>query len=112
MNKSYCLFVGMASAALYSVLAPISVDKGLSLADLNAGNSSFASSLGFSNIDVCRNWIHVLVLWMGMCCLAAIGITVWQKTCVFIFDPRDFGKLLFLGKHYFPIILATTTLAK
>lgn len=35
--KSYCTFVGIASAALYSVLVPISLDTGLSLNDLNAG---------------------------------------------------------------------------
>jgi hypothetical protein len=33
----YTLMVGIASAAIYSVLEPISVDTGLSLADLNAG---------------------------------------------------------------------------
>jgi hypothetical protein len=33
----YALIVGIASAAIYSVLEPISQDTGLSLADLNAG---------------------------------------------------------------------------
>jgi hypothetical protein len=33
----YTLMVGIASAAIYSVLEPISQDTGLSLADLNAG---------------------------------------------------------------------------
>ena len=35
----YCLFVGIASAALYSVLVPMSMSTGLSLANLNAGKS-------------------------------------------------------------------------
>jgi hypothetical protein len=33
----YTLMVGIASAAIYSVLVPISEDTGLTLADLNAG---------------------------------------------------------------------------
>jgi len=33
----YTLMVGIASAAIYSVLVPISEDMGLTLADLNAG---------------------------------------------------------------------------
>ena len=33
----YTLMVGIASAAIYSVLVPISKDTGLTLADLNAG---------------------------------------------------------------------------
>lgn len=33
----YTLMVGIASAAIYSVLEPISTDTGLTLADLNAG---------------------------------------------------------------------------
>lgn len=35
----YCMFVGIASAALYSVLVPMSMSTGLSLANLNAGKS-------------------------------------------------------------------------
>ena len=36
-QSMYTLMVGIASAAIYSVLEPISQDTGLSLADLNAG---------------------------------------------------------------------------
>jgi hypothetical protein len=36
-QSMYTLMVGIASAAIYSVLEPISKDTGLTLADLNAG---------------------------------------------------------------------------
>lgn len=36
-QSMYTLMVGIASAAIYSVLEPISEDTGLTLADLNAG---------------------------------------------------------------------------
>jgi hypothetical protein len=36
-QSMYTLMVGIASAAIYSVLEPIATDTGLTLADLNAG---------------------------------------------------------------------------
>ena len=36
-QSMYTLMVGIASAAIYSVLEPIAADTGLTLADLNAG---------------------------------------------------------------------------
>lgn len=37
IRLSYCLFVGIASAAIYSVLVPITEVTDLTLGDLNAG---------------------------------------------------------------------------
>jgi hypothetical protein len=53
-QSMYTLMVGIASAAIYSVLEPISEDTGLSLADLNAGTGYmflfFVRDLGSSGI--------------------------------------------------------------
>lgn len=45
--RSYCLAVGIASAAIYSVLVPISAATGLTLDDLNSGTGYMFLSLGW-----------------------------------------------------------------
>lgn len=44
----YTLMVGMSSAAIYSVLEPISADTGLTLSELNAGTGYMFLLLGSS----------------------------------------------------------------
>lgn len=96
----YTLMVGIASAAIYSVLEPIADDTGLTLGDLNAGTGYmflFFVSLRFC-FKKCRDGgIEVrktLILWqigMGMSLLASCGFAVWKETSVFVFDACYFG---------------------
>lgn len=46
-QSMYTLMVGIASAAIYSVLGPISADTGLTLADLNAGTGYMFLAFGW-----------------------------------------------------------------
>ncbi|KAK5057484.1 hypothetical protein LTR84_011484 [Exophiala bonariae] len=75
----YCLFVGMASAVVYSVLVPLSVDSGLSVADLNAGTGYMFLFFGLGCIV-----FQPLALQYGkrpvylFSMLATVGIQVWS----------------------------------
>ncbi|KAK3647789.1 hypothetical protein LTR56_000686 [Elasticomyces elasticus] len=74
----YTLMVGIASAAIYSVLVPISEDTGLTLADLNAGTGYMFLAFGWG----CLFW-QPLALQYGkrpvylISILATMGIQVW-----------------------------------
>ena len=61
----YTLMVGIASAAIYSVIVPISEATGLSVATLNEGVFDCSSHLSIS-LMLGRNWLHVFALWMGL----------------------------------------------
>lgn len=58
----YTLMVGIASAAIYSVLEPISEDTGLTLGDLNAGKLVFLM-IDHDELTLCRYWLYVFILW-------------------------------------------------
>ncbi|KAK1002199.1 hypothetical protein LTR54_008211 [Friedmanniomyces endolithicus] len=74
----YTLMVGIASAAIYSVLVPISDSTGLTLADLNAGTGYMFLAFGWG----CLFW-QPLALQYGkrpvylISILATLGIQVW-----------------------------------
>ncbi|EXJ88082.1 hypothetical protein A1O1_05010 [Capronia coronata CBS 617.96] len=78
----YCLFVGMASAAVYSVLVPLSIDSGLSVADLNAGTGYMFLFFGLGCIV-----FQPLALQYGkrpvfiFSMLATLAIQVWSAYC-------------------------------
>lgn len=62
MNR-YCLAIGIASAAIYSVLVPISAATGLSVGDLNSGTEYMFLTFGWG-----------CLIWQP---LAASGTEVW-----------------------------------
>ena len=74
----YTLMVGIASAAIYSVLEPISEATGLTLGDLNAGTGYMFLAFGWG----CLVW-QPLALQYGkrpvylISMLAALAIQVW-----------------------------------
>lgn len=74
----YTLMVGIASAAIYSVLVPISDDSGLTVADLNAGTGYMFLFFGWG----CLFW-QALALQYGkrpiylFSMLATMGIMLW-----------------------------------
>lgn len=47
---SYCLAVGIASAAIYSVLVDISLATSLTLADMNTGTGYMFLTSGWGNL--------------------------------------------------------------
>ncbi len=55
----YTLMVGIASAAIYSVLEPIADDTGLTLGDLNAGTGYMFLAFGWR----CLLWQPVALQW-------------------------------------------------
>ncbi|KAL3425467.1 hypothetical protein PVAG01_02258 [Phlyctema vagabunda] len=74
----YTLMVGIASAAIYSVLVPIADDTGLSLADLNAGTGYMFLAFGWG----CLFWQPVALQWgkrpvFLFSLLATLGIMLW-----------------------------------
>ncbi|TKA47271.1 hypothetical protein B0A54_02749 [Friedmanniomyces endolithicus] len=77
----YTLMVGIASAAIYSVLVPISDSTGLTLADLNAGTGYMFLAFGWG----CLFW-QPLALQYGkrpvylISILATLGIQVWAPS--------------------------------
>lgn len=74
----YTLMVGIASAAIYSVLEPIAEDTGLTLGDLNAGTGYMFLAFGWG----CLCW-QPLALQYGkrpvylLSILATLAIQVW-----------------------------------
>ncbi|KAG4430758.1 hypothetical protein IFR05_013759 [Cadophora sp. M221] len=78
----YCLFVGIASAALYSVLVPMSMSTGLSFANLNAGTGYMFLFFGWG----CVIW-QPLALQYGkrpvylFSILATLAIQMWSPYC-------------------------------
>lgn len=74
----YILMVGIASAAIYSVLIPISLDTGLTLGDLNAGTGYMFLAFGWG----CLFW-QPIALQYGkrpvylISILATAGIMIW-----------------------------------
>ncbi|OWP05069.1 hypothetical protein B2J93_639 [Marssonina coronariae] len=74
----YTLTVGIASAAIYSVLTPISEDTGLTLNDLNAGTGYMFLLFGWG----CVFWQAVALQWGKrpvylFSLLATLGIMIW-----------------------------------
>lgn len=47
LTGRYCLSIGIASAAIYSILVPISAATNLTLGDLNAGTGYMFLTLGW-----------------------------------------------------------------
>ncbi|KAI9743624.1 MAG: hypothetical protein M1818_002940 [Claussenomyces sp. TS43310] len=77
-QSMYTLMVGLASAAIYSVLEPISMDTGLSLSDLNAGTGYMFLAFGWG----CLFWQPVALQYGKrpvylFSMLATLGIMVW-----------------------------------
>ncbi|RDW70074.1 MFS transporter-like protein [Coleophoma crateriformis] len=77
-QSMYTLMVGIASAAIYSVLEPISADTGLTLNDLNAGTGYMFLAFGWG----CLFW-QPMALQYGkrpvflFSLLATLGIMIW-----------------------------------
>ncbi|KAL2061685.1 hypothetical protein VTL71DRAFT_7062 [Oculimacula yallundae] len=78
----YCMFVGIASAALYSVLVPMSLSTGLSLANLNAGTGYMFLFFGWG----CVIW-QPLALQYGkrpvylFSMVATLAVQMWSPYC-------------------------------
>lgn len=101
-NGVYNLTIGIASAAVYSVLEPISRDTGLTVAQLNAGTGymflMFVSGqrterghrLGRRGSSVPMLTI-VCQLGVGLSVLAGCGVAVWKETSVSILPTGNYG---------------------
>ena len=77
-QSMYTLMVGIASAAIYSVLVPISEDTGLTLADLNSGTGYMFLAFGWG----CLFWQPVALQYGKrpvylFSMLATLGIMIW-----------------------------------
>jgi len=89
----YTLMVGIASAAIYSVLAPISEDTGLTLADLNAGTGYMF--LFFVCRFVSQSYFVAISekdTGLGMSLLASRGFAIWKTTSLSLFHDSNFSK--------------------
>lgn len=85
------MMVGIASAAIYSVLSPISEDTGLTLSDLNAGTGyMFLFFVRIFSLVFCDEANGVSG--MGLSILASACITIWQATCISILHVSNSGK--------------------
>lgn len=78
----YTLMVGIASAAIYSVLVPISEDTGLSLDDLNQGTGLVEKSFLREKKLADSSQLHVPIFWLGLSDMATTGSAVWKTTRV------------------------------
>lgn len=74
--SSYAMTIAISSAAIYSVLDPISSATDLSVANLNAG-TGYMVNMDQRVQDLANLWA-VPVFWMGMSCMAAPGTCVWK----------------------------------
>jgi hypothetical protein len=84
--------VGIASAAIYSILTPISNDTGLTLGDL-VGAVYLDSTWSILIVSVeCWDWIYVPVLWLGLLGMAAFGPPIWKAPSVSLQPLGDNGK--------------------
>jgi hypothetical protein len=73
--------VGIASAAIYSVLTPIAEDTGLTLGDL-VRKSKLTTVLLLNPRTECRDWLYVFILRLGLLGVAAFGTAVRKAPCV------------------------------
>jgi hypothetical protein len=84
--------VGIASAAIYSILTPIANDTGLTLGDLvSALYSDSIWSLLIVSAE-CWNWIHVPVFWLGMLGLATFSTAVRKAPSISLQSFGNNGK--------------------
>ena len=74
--------VGIASAAIYSVLVPISEATTLTLDDLNAGTGyMFLGEIFRVDLYTCDNCMLIWSsFWMGLLVLATTGFAVWKAS--------------------------------
>lgn len=93
----YTVTVGIASAAIYSVLEPISEDTGLALADLNAGTGYMVGALANPVVTLRlstdgRSPGLVSTFWMGLPILSAVSPSLREAACLFILDDFNASK--------------------
>lgn len=105
-NGVYNLTIGISSAAVYSVLEPISRDTGLTVAQLNAGTGymflMFVSGEAWLHVQRSSSSHNTLmngsVLTMGIChlgvglsFLAGCGVAIWKEAGVPVLPPGNHG---------------------
>jgi hypothetical protein len=86
----YTLMVGIASAAIYSVLVPISDDTGLTLADLNAG-TGYMFLFFVSGVKDSIS-LYLIDSGLGVPLLASSRASIWKAACVSVLDASDISK--------------------
>lgn len=76
--------IGIASAAIYSILTPIADDTGLTLGDLVSRDEQWQFFRELIIMTECWNWLHVPILRLGLLGLATTRSPIWEAPNIFV----------------------------
>ena len=90
---SYTFCIGIASAAIYSVLEPIANDTGLTLGDLNAGTGYMVRACPHPPDGAkAQRLVAVSTFRMGLLVLAASCAAIWKAARLLDIDTGNNGE--------------------